>query len=248
MLVLSSDRSRAAAGPDQTRRNRAGDLARLFVVIAALCIVATPLRATERETKVLILNGIDPTLPAFLLMDTAMRDTLARTPTQRFQFFSEALNSQRFVFRRITSRSFWPLLRKKYKGVSFDVVVPVSEPAFDFVRRHRSEFWPNAWVFFHSVPPRVIEGIEPQPRTAGIITYRTLRKTLDLARKLQPNAPRVLFIGRSSRVRERRRGLGARCFGRVAGFDGDEYALGVPLPELIELIKRAAAGRNCPLL
>ena len=80
---------------------------RLFVVIAALCIVAMPLRAAERETRVLIINGVDPTLPAFLAMDTAMRDTLAKNTTQRIQIFSEALDTNRFAF-PITSRSFWP--------------------------------------------------------------------------------------------------------------------------------------------
>ena len=83
-------------------------LARLFIAVAALCVVAMPLRAAERETRVLILNGMDPTLPAFLAHDAAMRDTLAKNTTQRFQFFSEALDSHRFAFRRLRAGVFGP--------------------------------------------------------------------------------------------------------------------------------------------
>ena len=78
LALLSPSHGRAAAGPDQARQNLARSLVRLFVVIAALCIFAMPLLAAERETRVLFINGVDPTLPAFLLMDAATRDTLAR--------------------------------------------------------------------------------------------------------------------------------------------------------------------------
>ena len=127
----------------------------MFIAVAVLCVVAASPRAADRETKVLILNGVDPTLPAFLAVDTAMRDTLAKDTTRRVQIFAEALDASRFAFPDF-EQEFLALLRKKYKGVTFDVVVPITELAFHFVRRHRSELWPDAWVFFHGVPTRVI--------------------------------------------------------------------------------------------
>jgi signal transduction histidine kinase len=212
-------------------------VARLLVAVVSLWITAVPLHAAERETRVLFINGVDPTLPAFLIMDRALRDTLARNPTQRFQFFSEALDSHRFAFGDF-EQEFLALLRKKYKGVSFDVVVPVSERALNFVRSHRSELWPDAWVFFHSVPPRAIEGIEPQPRTAGIIARRTLSRTLELARTLQPNAARVLFVAGVAESEKEGLDLARSAFAALPPSIEVEYALGVPLPELIELVKR----------
>ena len=59
------------------------------------------------------------------------------------------------------------LLRNKYKGVIFDVVVPVSEPALNFVRKHRNELWPDAWVFFYGVPQQAIQGIASEVRMAA---------------------------------------------------------------------------------
>jgi len=41
-------------------------------MIAALCIAAVPTYAAEEEARVLILNGLDPYLPAYLAIDSAM--------------------------------------------------------------------------------------------------------------------------------------------------------------------------------
>jgi hypothetical protein len=135
LVPFFSGHSRAAAGPDQAWKRRAKSLARLFIAAAALCVVATPPRATERETRVLILNGTNPTLPASLLHDAAMREALAKSTTHRFQFFSEAIDARRFALADF-EQEFLALLRKKYEGITFDVVVPESEPALDFVRRY----------------------------------------------------------------------------------------------------------------
>ena len=88
-------------------------LVRLFIAAAALCVVAAPLHAAERETRVLILNGTDPTLPAFLVQDAAMREALAKNTTHRFYFFSEALDARSFAFADY-EQEFLALLRKKY--------------------------------------------------------------------------------------------------------------------------------------
>ena len=222
------------------RKDRAGTLARLFLLVAALCVVAIPPCAAQRETRVLFINGTDPTLPALIAHDTALRATLAKDPTRRFQFFSEALDSHRFAFAGY-EQEFLALLRKKYSGLTFDVIVPVTEPAFDFVRRHRSEMWPDAWVLFHSVPPRAIQGIELPPRMAGIVTRRTVGKTLDLARKLQPNVQRILVVGGVSEPDREGMDLARAAVAELPAPMEVEYALGVPLPELIELVKRQQA-------
>jgi hypothetical protein len=63
----------------------------------ALCFMAAPLRAAEPETRVLFLNATDPYLPGYLAIDAAMRETLAKNTTRRFQYFTETLDAQRFA-------------------------------------------------------------------------------------------------------------------------------------------------------
>jgi len=232
LVSFFSAHGRAAAAPEQAWKNLAQSLVRQFVIIAALCVVATPLHAAERETRVLILNGTDPAIPSFLLGDAAMRETLARNPTQRFQFFSEALDTYRFAFADY-EQEFLALLRKKYKGVTFDVVVVVAGSALDFVRRNRSEFWPDAWVFFHSVPQQSIQGIDSEPRMAGIVARRTIDKTVALARRLQPNARRVLVIAGDPQPEKEAVEMARGTF---ADMPDVEFAFGLPLPELVQRV------------
>ena len=209
----------------------------MFIAVAALCVVTTPLLAAERQTKVLIINGADPTLPAFVALDAAMRETSAKTGTPRFQFFSEALDANRFAFADF-EQEFLTLLSKKYRGVTFDIVVPVTRPALDFVRAHWSELWPNASILFHSVPAQALQGIASLEREAGIVTHRTMGKTADLARKFQPNARRIVVIAGVSEldiefVKEARSALA-----NLPASMQVEYALGTPLPELVTLVSR----------
>ena len=86
------------------------------------------------------------------------------------------------------------LLRKKYKGVTFDVVVPVSEPAFNFVRRHRSEMWPDAWVFFYGVPQQAIQGIKSAGAHGGHPHAPDRRQDGRTGSQASANARRLLVV------------------------------------------------------
>jgi hypothetical protein len=62
-----------------------------------LCCVAGPLHGDEEDRHVLMLYGLDPYLPPFLVMDKAVRESLASENSGRVIFFSESLDSQRFA-------------------------------------------------------------------------------------------------------------------------------------------------------
>jgi hypothetical protein len=68
----------------------------MLAAIVGLCIAPVPAYAAEEEARVLILNGADPYLPAYLTMDHAMRARLAGEDARRFIYFSEPLDAQRF--------------------------------------------------------------------------------------------------------------------------------------------------------
>ena len=60
-----------------------------------LSCISWLLRAAEEEVRVLIINGLDPCLPALLAIDSAMRASLASGTERRVVFFAEALDAQR---------------------------------------------------------------------------------------------------------------------------------------------------------
>src|SRR5579863_555256 len=52
------------------------------VTLLGLCMIAAaPVHAVEEEAHVLILNGLDPYLPAYIVIDGAMRASLANERT-----------------------------------------------------------------------------------------------------------------------------------------------------------------------
>jgi hypothetical protein len=123
---------------DWPRMKFAVGLARLLVLAMALCVVAAPERVAAQETRVLFLNATDPYLPAYVVIDSAMRAALAKNTTRRFQFFSETLDAQRFPFSGF-EQEFLALLAKKYRGLQIDIIVTMTQPALDFANRYRSD-------------------------------------------------------------------------------------------------------------
>jgi hypothetical protein len=73
-------------------------------VTLGMCIVVAPAYAGDEEARVLILNDIDPYLPAYLAIDGAMRASLANDTAPRVVFFAETLDAQRYGCLRIAHR------------------------------------------------------------------------------------------------------------------------------------------------
>jgi signal transduction histidine kinase len=190
------------------------------------------LHAAEEEARVVILNGVDPYLPAYLVMDSAMRASLATYSTRRVAFFSEPLDAQRFPV-QVLEPEFVALMTKKYHALRIDVVVAVTRPALDFFSRHGEELWPGARLVFHSVARNDIDLAKVPPNAIGVVARRDIRGTVDIARRLQPDARRILVISGASELdlvleREAR---------DVLSTDADtasvEFLSGWPLPELL---------------
>ena len=225
---------------DKASMKLAGGLARLLVAVA-LCIMAAPLRAVEPETRVLVLIATHPYVPGLLALDNAMREELAKDTTQRFQFFSESLDAQRFAFGDF-DQEFRALLAKKYTGLKIDFIVAVTKPALDFANRYGSDLWPGAQILFHSVPNYLLDGLALSERTKGVREGRDIGRTVDLARRLQPGAQRILVLAGVSDydkdfADEARRVLAARNETAET-----RYLIGLPQPELVEIIAREPAS------
>ena len=89
----------------------------LHVMFGGLCMTADSAHAAEEEARVLILNGTDPYLPAYLEIDSAMRASLAQedATAHRASFPNRSMRSAS------RTEAFEPelaaLLAKKYKDL-----------------------------------------------------------------------------------------------------------------------------------
>ena len=204
-------------------------------LIAGICIAAVPVRAAEDAARVLILNALDPYLPAFLAIDSAMRASLAKETERRIVLFSEPLDAQRFAVEPLEPELL-ALLSKKYKALPIDVVVTVTKPAFDFYLEHGQQLWPGARLVFHGLPdpgdqlPAVPSG------AVGLVNRDDFRGTLDLARRLQPNARRILVVSGVSPLDLELEQRARQVLPDAAGAAAVEFLSGMPLAKLLERV------------
>ena len=142
------------------------------------------------------------------------------------------------------SRSFLALLAKKYKGLSIDVVVAVTRPALDFVNKHGNQLWPDARVVFHGVPARALESAALPGRVTGVVTREDngAGDTLDLARRLQPDARRILVIAGVADYDQDQAEQARKVLATRAEPAQVEFLLGLSKQELVDRIKQEATN------
>ena len=205
--------------------------ARVLGIIVVLCITGVPPRAADEEARVLILNGLDPYLPAYLAIDGAMRESLANETSRRVVLYSEPLDAQRFAIEPRDSEIV-ASIAKKYGGLHIDVVVTVTKPALDFFKRHGEQLWPGARLVFHGLPDPGNELITFPPGATGLVNRDDFGGTIDLARRLQPNAHRILVIGGVSPLDLELERRARQVVPTMAGEAEVEFLSGWPLPDL----------------
>jgi hypothetical protein len=103
----------------------------------------TDAKLPERPWRVVILNDADPTLPAFVIIDRAMRAALTAPEKHRVDIFSETLDMLRFPGAAIEDELV-ALLAKKHAGARVDAVVAIGASSLDFAEKHRARLWPGA--------------------------------------------------------------------------------------------------------
>jgi hypothetical protein len=203
---------------------------RVLAMMVVLCITAVPARSAE-EARVLILNGLDPYLPAYLAIDGAMRASLANETSRRIVLYSESLDAQRFAIEPRESEIV-ASIAKKYSGLHIDVVVTVTKPALDFFKRHGEELWPGARLVFHGIPDPNSEVVTFPPGATGLVNRDDFEGTIGLARRLQPNAHRILVISGVSPLDLELERRARQVVPTMAGGVEVEFLSGWPLQDL----------------
>jgi signal transduction histidine kinase len=204
-------------------------------LIAAFFAVAGPAWAAEEPARVLILNALDPYLPAFLAIDSAMRASLVSENGRRIVLFSEPLDAQRFAVEPLEPELL-ALLTKKYRALPIDVVVTVTKPAFDFYLRHGQQLWPGARLVFHGLPDPGNQLPTVPPNAIGLVNRDDFAGTLDLARRLQPNARRILMVSGVSPLDLELEQRARQVVPSKAGTAAVEFLTGWPLAELVDRV------------
>ncbi|MFN9197143.1 MAG: ATP-binding protein [Planctomycetaceae bacterium] len=147
--------------------------------------------------RVLVIDEEGPTRPAFVQLMEGFREGLSQIPGVRSEVFIETLDLVRLGRGANDPEQAADWLIEKYRGAAFDVVVPTSRVARQFVLANRNRLAPRGRIV--AVERTGDEGSQG----AGLADYSfvsiapCVAKTIKVAHTLFPQARRVALIGQS---------------------------------------------------
>lgn len=147
--------------------------------------------------RVLILYGTQLHIPATAALSEALRSALDEGAAPRLV----ALYAETLDFLIFDDSQHEPellaLFEKRYRDRHFDLVLAQGAPTLDFAERHADRLWPGTpIVFFTASPDGRVKAIGP--RTTGVTMDFDEAGTLRLARRLQPDADRLVLVAGGS--------------------------------------------------
>jgi signal transduction histidine kinase len=168
------------------------------VAAAVLAVVwIGPVEAVRAEPirSVIAVHEGPETFPSNPILDKAIRSVLTVRTGIPVEYFAEYLESDRFP-PDVAESALADYIRWKYRGRRIDVVIALTNPAFQFVLRHRELFSDAPIVFAGvSVPNRVI--LTAGGGVTGVKVSNAYADTLKLALELHPSTERVFVVANS---------------------------------------------------
>ena len=189
-------------------------------------------RGAGDPAQVLVISGTDPYLPAFVAIDAAMRDAVARRRPGPVHWIYESIDTARFS--GTGGPMLAELLARKYESVDIDAVVLVTEPAVDFYLRYRQRLWPDAPAVFHFVAPGYAQRLPTGAGMSGIPAQVDFAGAVRIALALQPKARRAVVVGGVSPFDEVQLAGFREALSPHAGRLQVEYLVGLPAKQVAE--------------
>lgn len=91
------------------------------------------------------------------------------------------------------------LLREKYGPQQVKLVIPVSDPALEFVLKNREQIFPSAAIVFCSATEELARKAVQQPAVTGVAFQPDSAKTVALIRQLLPETRHLVLLGGASK-------------------------------------------------
>src|ERR1700741_828992 len=152
----------------------------------AVCL-ALPATAQQPQ-RVLMLHAFNYTFPATTRIGESARKSLLERAGKKIEVDAEFLDLARAAVEPDYEPRLADFLRQKYARRPPDVVMTLGSAALPFLLKHRVSIAPNTPVVFTSVSSQGYAETRAPPGVTGIISTFDLRKTLELAESLQPDA------------------------------------------------------------
>jgi signal transduction histidine kinase len=149
--------------------------------------------APSRPLRILILSGTEVMLPASQVEDATIRQKLTDAGLGPIEFYSEGMDAYRFRSEDFEPQLV-PFLLHKYGEKEPDLVFALTGIALTFLERYRDVLWPNSPVVFTNVDQDYFRNRKRPSWATGVLDDDSVDGTVALARKLQPDARRIVVV------------------------------------------------------
>jgi C4-dicarboxylate-specific signal transduction histidine kinase len=178
-------------------RSVAAALATLCLFLTLFCIDAQSAAADGPRRRIYFLESLRPTQPAAIRTIEAFERRLAEKTSEPFEIFIDYLDLGRFPGEAHLERSA-RFLAGKYAEAPPDVLIPMGRAAIPFMLKYRDVVAPRSPVIITSVTSRDVVAAKALANTVFVTTQYNFAKTLELARRFQPDASNIVLVAGGS--------------------------------------------------
>ncbi|HKW46593.1 MAG TPA: ATP-binding protein [Gemmatimonadaceae bacterium] len=154
-------------------------------------------QAAREPVRVLLLFGLPPEAPAVALFTQQLRRTVRNDMVAPVEFYEEYLDFDRFPGLPLQLATYFA---DKYRGLPIDAVVAVGSVALRFATEQLRPLRPRIPIVFSLTIDNAIDVDSLPPNVTGRFSPFSFGLILQMARRLQPDAQRVVIIGGLSAI------------------------------------------------
>jgi signal transduction histidine kinase/vacuolar-type H+-ATPase subunit F/Vma7 len=149
--------------------------------------------------NILVLNSYSSDLEWTEAQVDAIVKSLKNMNIENLNIYVEFMDTKKFPLTEKRDKNFLEYMTKKYKGISFDIVITTDDNALNFVRKHKNHrLFKKAKVFFQGVNNLSLAHKLDKNVYAGIFEKKEPLLQLEFAKKIMPNLKTVYIFSDTS--------------------------------------------------
>ena len=186
--------------------------------------------------QVLVLYSDRQLMPITIAWDRGIRSAIESGAGEVVIVHSEFLDLTRLTGQEYQQECL-RLLRLKYAKSKPDAVIPVFDPAAEFVAKNRSTLFPDTPRVFCSISEGLQERLQPTPTMTGVTFRLDFNRTLQLIRDLLPGTRHVAVVVGATAIEKRLEAAVRNAFSHEKDIDF-LYLSGLPLNDLLSQVSQ----------
>lgn len=171
----------------------------VFPLLVFFCLAPRAGAQLTDAKNILVLYSQEREMAVYSPLDKALRSQLGANSSQPLVFYTEYLDLLRFPD-ETHQQQLLKYLRVKYSKRKIDLIFVVSPLALKFLLKNDDDLFHGIPVVFTSVNIRTVKTLSLKPNITGIAVNRSIRDTLDVALRLQPDTTHVIVPGGASPI------------------------------------------------